>query len=494
MKTNKAVSILSVAILGLSLLAATATTVMAASTSEPEAKAANWREDYAYNLGMQAYVFSYPWVYLPELRYAWWVNNEPKKDVTFYMGRNEFWHSRSLITADYRDGGSPNNDTLYSMSIIDVSKEPVILSHPDMGDRYFTFELASATSDNFAYVGNRTTGGKAGHFLIAGPNWDGKIPKGVQLPAQSAGTADAGLKPVSPTGTVWMFGRTATRNPQDAKLVNKLQDQYKITPLSLWGKPDAKLPPSDHNTYKPYDRKTDPLADWKTINREMTANPPMAMYSQLIEQFKTVGIGPGQDVTKMDPATQKGLARAAKDGFAQIQKIGRQGGSGKIVNGWFYPPKTMGSAGYFNDLVTRAAIQCAMGIISNDPEEAVYVITTTDKEGVQLNGANSYTMTFKPGEMPNVKYFWSLTIYDMTNNFVANPINRYNIGSLAAGYKKAADGSMTLYIQKDSPGKDKESNWLPAPKGDFRLAFRTYGPEKEIVEQTWQIPGVVEVK
>jgi len=501
MKTNKLITLALGCLVGISIYA---TPVLAADKpqSSPAATttgpATDWREDYAYHLGMQAYVFGTPWAFLSQIRYAWVVENEPKKDVTFYLALNRWWHGKKLLTADYRNGGSPNNDTLYSMSILDLEKEPVILSVPEMGDRYYTFELASMSSDNFGYVGRRTTGSKAAHYAIVGPDWKGKLPKGVVSVAPSNGyklLGDTGLPyVVSPNNTVILFGRTAVHGPKDVAAVNTLQDQYKLTPLSLFGKPNAKLPPADHNVSKPFDRKIDPLADWKTINREMTANPPMKKYAALVEQFKTIGVGPGQDVSKMDAATQKGLARAAKDGLALLHRVGQQGGGGKEVNGFFYPPKTMGGAGYFGDFITRAAIQCMLGIISNDPEEAIYINTHNDPDGNKLTGANKYTLKFESGKLPDVNAFWSLSMYDLSNNFVKNPINRYNIGSLAGGFKKGKDGSMTLYIQKDSPGKDKESNWLPAPDGDFWVVFRTYGPGKGLIDQTWEMPGLVKVK
>jgi hypothetical protein len=140
-----------------------------------------------------------------------------------------------------------------------------------------------------------------------------------------------------------------------------------------------------------------------------------------------------------------------------------------------------------NDFITLA-IQCLGGIISNDPSEAIYFNTHADAGGSTLNGANKYTLHFGPNQLPDVKYFWSLTMYDLTNNLVPNPIDRWAIGSLAGGYQKAADGSLTLYVQKDSPGKDKEANWLPAPAGDFWVVFRTYGPGPKIVDQTWTLP------
>ena len=461
-----------------------------------DSKTPDWREDYAYTLGMQAYVFGVPWVVLTQLRYTWVIANEPKKDVTFYMGLNRWWHGRNLITADYRDGGSPNDDTLYSMSMLDLSKEPIVLSHPDISDRYFTFELGSATSDNFGYVGSVHTGSKAGHFALVGPDWNGKLPDGVQLPQPSNGARHIGAKATSPTNYAMIFGRTAVLGKGEVPMINSLQDQYKLTPLSLFGKDDAKLPPPDHDVTKPFDKTTDPLADWKTINREMTANPPMAQHAVLVDMFKTIGVGPGQDVTKMHAATQKGLARAAKDGWQMLLEIGAAGGFGRIVNGFAYPPPTMGSAGYFNDFTTMGAIQCMEGLISNDPSDAVYMNTHVDTDGDKLNGANNYTIHFEAGALPPVKKsgFWSLSMYDMTNNFTANPINRYAIGSNQGNYKIADDGSLTLYVQHESPGKEKEVNWLPTPKGQWWIVMRIYVPSQPLVDQTWEMPGMVKGK
>ena len=373
MKTTRIAALLISVLMSIGTLA---TPVLATDkphgSQEPKAPPpTDWRQDYAYHLGMQAYVYSFPWVYLAELRYLWVGKPKPPGYKGFDMAFNHFYHSRDIITPAYQAGGSPNNDTLYSITWLDLSKEPVILSHPDMGDRYFTFEFGSMTSDNFAYIGKRTTGGKAGNYLIAGPGWKGELPEGVQMPAQSNGTKLMKLPPTSPTNNALIIGRTAVLGQDDEKAVNSVQDQYRLTPLSLWGKENAKLPAS-RDTWEPYDRKKDPLADWKTINRSMAENPPLAQNALMLEQFKTIGIGPGMDVDAMDDATKQGLARAAKDGFALL-KAASASGVGKVINGWNFTPNTMGSAGYSGDFLTRGAIQCLAGIISNDPQEAVYL-------------------------------------------------------------------------------------------------------------------------
>ncbi len=455
-------------------------------------KTTDWREEYAYTLGIQAYIFSFPWLYLSKLRHSW-VTTPTNPKLVPYFAIDHFWHSRNVMTSDYQDGGSPNNDTLYSITWTDVTKEPIILSHPDMGDRYFVFEIATMSSDNLGYVGSRTTGSKAGHFALVGPDWKGTLPDGVRSIAPSMGTeAEAKSAPflASPNNAIYMQGRTAVSGPEDAKVVNKLQDQFTLTPLSQWGNKEIKVP-ENRDVPKPFDSKGDSLADWKTINQGMTENPPIPQHDAIVKSFRAIGVGPGQDVTKMDASTQAGLARAAKDGFALMQQIGKAGGSGKVVNGWSMTPSTTGSAGYLFDFVTRGVIQCMLGIIANDPEEAIYPLGHNDADGNPLDGANNYTMTFKAGELPDVTYFWSLTLYDMHNNLVKNPINRWAIGSNSGGYKVADDGSLTLYLQHESPGKDKEANWLPSPTGAYWVAFRTYGPGKSVIDGTWRIPGLI---
>ena len=433
-----------------------------------------WKEEYAYSLGIQAYIFGYPWVFLPQIKHQWVAVTPENPDITPNMPLNHFWHAKNIITSDYRDGGAPNNDTLYSVTWLDLSKEPIILSHGNMKDRYFTFEIASMTSDNFAYVGTRTTGSDAGNFAIVGPDWQGKLPKNIKK-----------LEP-SPTNSVLILGRTAVKGADDVAAANKAQRGYKLTPLSQWG--DAKVVvPENRNVPVPFDKKKDPLADWKTMNRAMTNNPPLEQHALLLDMFNKIGVGPGMDVSKTDEATQRGLARAAEDGFKMLQNILSTGAGAPKINGWSFPPATMGRAGIQNDFNTLA-IQCMGGIISNDPEEAVYINTHTDSKGEKLLGSNKYQIRFEKGQLPDVKYFWSLTMYDLTNNLVKNTIDRWAIGSLSGGYQKAKDGSLTLYLQKESPGKDKEPNWLPTPEGEFWVVFRTYGPSEDIVNQTWKMP------
>ena len=453
----------------------------APSRAQSAAPKTDWREEYAYSLGMQAYVFGFPYIYLPSLRWDWVTQPKPPGSITPYAPLNRFYNVRKLADATYRQGGAPNNDTLYSIAWLDLSKEPLILSHPDMGDRYFTFELASLDSDNFAYVGKRTTGGNAGSFAIVGPNWKGTLPEGVKA------------LPPSRTSSALIFGRTLVDGPADVAAVNALQDQYTLIPLSLWGKKNPPLPES-RAVWKPFDSKTDPLGEWKTMTRAMTEDPPEARLAELVKLFAKIGVGPNQDPEKMDDATKRGLVRAATDGRKLLQEVIASGELGKRVNNWNIPPKDMGRAGLDDDFLLRASLQSMGGIIANDPAEAVYINTTKDASGQTLDGTKRYTMRFPPGQLPQVNAFWSITMYDPTYNLTPNPINRYAIGDRTQGLKKDPDGGLTIHLQNSSPGADKESNWLPTTaNGPFLMVLRTYMPGPEIAEQKWAPPPVMEV-
>jgi hypothetical protein len=457
-----------------------------ASAQPATATAEDWRQNYAYTLGVQAYIFGFPYVNLPMIRWAW-VTQEPgpgpNHDQTPYAAINHFFHFRTLTDATYRGGGGPNNDTLYSIAWIDVSKEPVILSHPGLADRFFIFQLAGMDGDNFAAVGTRATGSKAGNFAIVGPGWKGTLPAGVQALPRAQGN------------TVFMIGRTLVNGPSDVAAVNRLQDRYVLTPLSYWGQKNA-APPANHVAWRPFDAKADPLADWKTMNKAMADDPPSARYASLMTLFSKVGIGPGLNIDSLDDATKRGLARAATDGRALITSInkGPNPSMGKKINGWGVPPLTYGRLGMLDDYLMRAVI-CQAGMLAPWIEDNWTAVTTTDSNDVLLDGAKRYVIRFAPGELPKVKGFWSLTLYDNSDNLNPNPINRYSIGNRTEGLKPDADSGLSIYIQHESPGNDKASNWLPSPEsGKMRVAFRAYWPDEAVQKGLWNPPGIVEVR
>ena len=238
----------------------------------------DWKAEYAYTTGMQAFIYGFPYVYNAKLRHDW-VTQARNPAVVPYAAVNHFWHAARVMDATYRDGGCPNNDTLYSLAWLDLSEEPVILSHPDMAGRYFTFELMGFASDNFDYVGQRTTGSKAGRFAICGPDWHGDLPPGVQA-----------VRP-APTPWVLLLGRTLVDGEADLADVHALQAQYRLTPLSRWGKPGADVP-ERRDVYAPAEPGQDPLGPWKTLNAMLAENPPPPHHAVLLRQFAGIGIGP----------------------------------------------------------------------------------------------------------------------------------------------------------------------------------------------------------
>ena len=435
-------------------------------------------EAFAYSLGTHAYTFGFPWVYLSQLRYMWTQIDTGTPTIP-YAAVNTFFETDRLADASYRNGGSPNNDTLFSVAWIDVADEPIILSHPDINDRYFTFEMASMDSDNFAYVGLRETGSKAGDFAIVGPNWEGTLPEGVQE------------IPRSRTNSILILGRILVDGKEDIASAKALMTQYRLTPLSQWG--NGKKPViNPRKVLVPFDRKTDPLADWKTMNAAMTLDPPQDTHKNLVDQFTTLHIGPGQDVEKASEATKRGLARAAKDSLAMFSKV-IQNGVGRSVNGWTYPPEVMGRAGQSNNFLIRAALQCLTGIISHDQEEAIYLNTFSDFNNDVLHGDNAYTIRFTEDNLPpiNDQGFWSMTLYGLDYNLVDNEIDRYSIGNRTKNLVYGEDGSLTLYVQAKKPVGDKAANWLPSPAGsEFYLVLRTYLPKAPLIAQEWAPPAL----
>jgi len=430
----------------------------------------DWRELNAYTLGVQAYIYTFPWSYMTEQRWA--------RSADVGHQANLLFHFRDLKDASHLDGGSPNNDTLYSRSWLYLKDEPLILSVPAIPDRYHSVEFTDYMDDNFAYVGTRATGDGAGHFAILSAGWTGTLPAGVTpLPA-------------SPTPWAFLQVRTAVKDASDLKAARAIQDQYRLTPLSQW-RGGGVARPSTGKIWQPLDRNADPLNEWKTINRAMIEVPADHRDADLLQSFARIGVGPGLDIDALDASTKRGLARAAIDGRQIIYGAFAAGYRQTNVNGWNYPPPETGRMTQTRDWLLRA-IQPAVGFNANDPIEATYLNASVDGDGKLLSGNNRYVIHFEKNGQPKVKAFWSLTMYNSKYNLVANPISRYSVGD-RSGMKPDADGGLTIYLQKDSPGVDKESNWLPAPEGLFFLFLRAYLPADDIVNQTWRPPKITAV-
>jgi len=442
-------------------------------------KVEDWHSEYAYSLGLQAFIYGFPYIYYAQLRHKW-VTGTGGSAFVPHAAVNQFWHASRLIDATFRDGGCPNNDTLYSIAWVDVGQEPLILSHPDMGERYFTFELAGIDSDNFGYVGRRATGSKAGNFAIVGPEWDGDLP----------GDVDASLTP-APTPWILILGRTAVDDEADIANVRSLQEQYRLTPLSRWGREDGDRP-ERRDVLTPIAPEQDPLGPFKTLNAMLAENPPPAHHELVLNQFARIGIGAGLDVEAQPEAVKQGLIRAEVLGMALLKQQFLSGDWATIINGWRYPPPEIGR--YGDDFLLRAADQSLAGIACNDPAEGVYLVTFTDGQERKLQGGGRYELHFEADSMPPADAFWSLAMYGSDLNLVDNPIGRYSIGGTTAGLKKGPSGGLAIYLQAESPGTEKEANWLPCPADDdWFVILRMYLPRPEVIKAEWECPPIERV-
>lgn len=440
----------------------------------------NWKNEFTYTLGVQAFIYGFPYIYLPQIRYKW-TNIKSESPHAPHIAINSFWRASKMITSDYKDGGSPNNDTFYAIGILDLTEGPVILEHPDMGDRYFTFELADMSSDNFDYIGKRATGSKAGKFLIYHKDWNGTVPEGVRKAAPS------------PTPWVIIFGRTLVDGPADAETAFEISTHYKLTPLDYYLRNET-FTADSHAVWQPGDPKIDFLAPWKTMIKAMKENPPPEKDNLLLKWFSLIGIEPGVDFDSLTEDIKAELIRAEKTGMEILRNAALSGYGNTRGNSWNSPSKFLGRAGANNEFLLRAAVQCLGGIVANDVQESVYYNTRKDSEEKDFTGKNNYEIYFPPGQLPKVNAFWSLTMYGLDFCLVDNPVNRYSIGDRSSELKYDSDGGLSIYIQKNSPGKVKESNWLPSPPEEFYIVLRCYLPDPEIYEQRWFPPAVKKVK
>ena len=437
----------------------------------------------ATEIGADVYIYGYPLVTLEMTRRL--TTNTPEP-VGLRAPMGQFAHLRTFPPVTYRDIPGANADTLYSSAWLDLGKEPYILSIPDANGRYFMMPMLDGWSEVFQSPGTRTTGTKAQTYAITGPHWKGELPKGV--PAYK-----------SATNMVWIVGRTYTTGAaEDYEKVHAFQDKLSLVPLSAYGK-----------DYTPPKGKVDPAMDMKTATKDqvvtldaavyfkllatlMKGNPPTAADTPMVAAMAQIGLVPGKewDISALDPTIAAGLAQAPKAGLAKMMADAPN--AGQVVHGWLITRP----AGVFGTHYLQRALLNWQGPGWNRLEDAVYPMTKVDGEGKTLNGAQQYVVHFAKGALPPVQGFWSLTLYDTEGFFVPNPLDRVNLSQQNA-FNVNEDGSLDLYIQHDSPSKDKETNWLPCPKGDFALFMRLYWPNDKapsILDGSWIPPAVRAVK
>jgi hypothetical protein len=465
----------------------TETEVKDKAATDAKAAEAAVKEREARDTAIEGYIYAYPLVTMELTRRV--MTNVEKADAT-RAPMGQFLRIRTYPPVDDHAVTAPNADTLYTIVWLDVSKEPWVVSIPDMKGRFFLFPMLDGWTNVFEDPGKRTTGTGPQKYAITGPGWSGTLPQGV-------------TEYKSPTGIVWVLGRIyCTGTPEDYKAVHALQDKVSAVPLSAYGKP-----------YTPEPGKVDPGVDMKTAAREqvnaldaaayfklfaelLKTNPPAAEDAPMVAELAKIGIVPGQDfdATKLDPAVAKGLASApkpAQDKIMEWMKEGVVAGDFKLEHGWLFTTKT----GLYGTGYRQRALITAIGLGANRPQDAVYPTSEGPDVLKKYSGEQKYVMHFNKGEMPPVKGFWSLTMYDASYFFVPNALNRYTL-SQRNKFKPNKDGSVDLYIQRESPGKDKEANWLPAPSAQFILMMRLYWPTEtppSLLDGTWKVPEVKEV-
>ncbi len=426
-------------------------------------------------IAKDAYIYGFPLVDNYRIQYSYF---EDSKSPEFKAPWNQLKNIPRVYTPGDKAIQSPNSDTPYSFVGMDLRAEPMVLTVPAIDKkRYYSIQLIDAYTQNFDYIGSRATGNDAGSFLIAGPGWKGETPKGIKKVIRSE------------TELAMAAYRTQLFNPADLDNVKKVQAGYKAQPLSAFlGQPAPPPPPAIDfiQPLTPEAQKTS-LDFFNVLNFVLQFTPTVSSEKDLMARFAKIGVGPGLKIdesklsTETKAAMQQGMADAWAD-FAALQKridakevtFGDMFGTREVLKGnYLY---RMGGA--------------VMGIYGNSKQEAMYPAYIVDASGQKLDGSKRYALRFAPGQFPPANAFWSVTMYEMPSSLlVANPINRYLINSpMLPSLRKDADGGLTIHIQNESPGKDKEANWLPAPKGPFVMAMRLYWPKEEALVGQWTAP------
>ncbi len=438
-------------------------------------------EQEAHAIAVDAYLYLYPLVTMDVTRKQL-VNGGTTASV-FQAPMNAFANVPAYPGAEDKAVVRPNFDTLYSSGWLDLTKEPAIVSVPDTHGRYYLLPMLDMWTDVFASPGWRTTGTAAENFLVAPAGWTGSIPVGVTR-------IDA------PTPYVWIIARTKTDGPADYDAVHKIQAALKITPLSEWGKPPhaptATFDPSvDMKTPPKLQVDSMPAAKYFAYAAEiLKLQPPHLTDQPIIARMERIGLEPGKsfDLEAADPTVRRAFETAPQD--AQALMAWKTPTLARVTNGWSMNTDTMGVYGNY---YLKRAIVAQVGLGANLPEDAIYPLNIGDSADQPLNGANAYFIHFDKGATPPAQAFWSITLYDAQGFQVANSLNRFAVSSWMP-WKYNADGSLDLYFQNESPGSDKEANWLPAPKGAFNLTMRLYAPRSEALSGKWNPPPVTKIE
>ncbi|MGZ6249408.1 MAG: DUF1254 domain-containing protein [Syntrophales bacterium] len=452
----------------MALLASFSFTVARAQTNVTPAE--------ARAIAKEAYIYGYPMVDAYRIQYDYFVN---RQNPEFKAPWNQIRNIPHVYTPEDKAIVSPNSDTPYSMVGMDLRTEPLVLTVPQIEKkRYFSIQLIDEYTFNFDYIGSRTTGNDGGSFLIAGPNWKGKTPKGVKKVFHSETELGVAVY------------RTQLFNPGDLDNVIKVQSGYKVQPLSEFlGQAAPKSAPAIDfiKPLTPETQKTSPEF-FNILSFILTFCPTNPSEKALMARFAKIGVGAGKnlDTSKLSPEMKTAIEQGMADAWAAFAEFKKtKFDTGRVTSG-----DVFGTRQYLKNNYLYRMAAGVIGLYGNSKQEAMYPFYGVDSNKQPLAGANSYTLRFAPGKLPPVNAFWSLTMYEMPQSLLyANSLNRYLINSpMLPQLQRDADGGLTLIIQHASPGKEKEANWLPAPEGPFVMAMRLYWPKKEALDGKWTAP------
>ncbi len=427
-------------------------------------------------IAKEATIYGFPLVDSYRIQNSYFVDrNSPEFKATW----NTLVNNARVYTPDDKAIQTPNSDTPYSYVGADLRAEPVVFTVPTVErGRYYSLQFIDLYTFNFAYVGSRATGNGAGSYLLAGPKWKGKKPEGIKSVIRSE------------TEFAFVLYRTQLFNPGDIENVKNIQAGYKVQALSQFlGKP-VPAPPPAVDFIKPLtaeQERTSPQF-FNALNFILQSCPTHPSEKTLMTRFAKIGVGAGKlfDANSLQPEIRKAL----EDGMADGWKAFNEFKTTQIDTGKSSSADGFGTRAYLkNDYMQRMSA-AVLGIYGNSKQEAIYPVFFIDSGKQKLDGANRYALRFAPGQLPPVNAFWSLTLYELPASLLfANPLNRYLINSpMLPNLKRDADGGITLYLQNESPGTGKESNWLPAPKGPFFAAMRLYWPKPEALNGKWKAP------
>jgi hypothetical protein len=432
-------------------------------------------------IAKEAYIYGFPLVDSYRIQHAYFVDT---KNPEYKTPWNQIANTARVFTPADTAIQTPNSDTPYSFVGMDLRAEPVVLTVPPIEkERYFSIQLIDAYTFNFDYIGSRTIGNDGGSFLIAGPGWNGETPKGVRKVMRSE------------TEFVFAVYRTQLFNPDDLDNVKKIQAGYKAQPLSAFlGQPTPVAPPAIDfiKPLTPAEQKTSPEF-FTILNFVLQFCPTNPSEAQLMARFAKIGVGTGKtlDASKLLPEIKAAIEQGMSDAWADFASLEKEFAAGKVTSG-----DVFGTREYLKNNYLYRMAAAVLGIYGNSKHEAMYPAYYLDETKQNLDGANRYTLRFAAGQLPPVNAFWSLTMYEQPASLlVANPINRYLVNSpMLPQFVKDTDGGLTLYVQNESPGKDKEANWLPAPKGPFSAIMRLYWPKPEALEGKWKQPPLTRTR